>query len=74
LFETGLHAMTNFAAAGENTPRSTGFSASCTFPANSSPFTQQIASEIRFGRRSLLFTNDPVLLEAEIAREFPLAH
>lgn len=73
LFETGLHAMTNFAPAGAKHAPLNRLFRQLHLARKQFAFHEQIASEIRFGDRSLLFTNDPSVLEAEIARAFPLA-
>lgn len=71
LFETGLHAMTNFAPAGAKHAPLNRLFRQLHLTRKQFDFHEQVASEIRFGDRSLLFSNDPSMLEAEIARVFP---
>jgi all-trans-retinol 13,14-reductase len=71
LFETGLHAMTNCAAPGEKHAPLNRLFRQLRLSRKQFTLHEQIASEIRFAGRCLLFTNDPGVLENEIAREFP---
>jgi all-trans-retinol 13,14-reductase len=71
LFETGLHAMTNCAAPGQKHAPLNRLFRQLHLSRKQFDLHQQIASEIRFAGRSLLFTNDPTVLEEEIGREFP---
>ncbi len=71
LFETGLHAMTNCAAPRDKHAPLNRLFRQLHLSRKQFSFHEQIASEIRFPDRSLRFTNDPVVLEAEIARCFP---
>jgi len=71
LFETGLHAMTNFAPAGQKHAPLNKLLRQLNLRRRQFDLREQIASEIYFNGQSLLFTNDPAVLEAEIAREFP---
>lgn len=73
LLETGLHAMTNFAPAGAKHAPLNRLFRQLHLSRTQFNLHEQIASEIRFGNRSLLFTNDISVLEAEISREFPQA-
>ncbi|WP_035274166.1 phytoene desaturase family protein [Desulfogranum japonicum] len=72
-FETGLHAMTNFASPGDKrAPLNLLFRqlklSRKTFKAN-----QQNHSLVQFPSALLRFSNDPALLEEEIAQTFPEA-
>lgn len=71
LLETGLHAMTNFAPARQKHAPLNRLLRQLNLRRRQFDLHEQIASEICFNGRSLLFTNDPVVLEAEVAREFP---
>lgn len=71
LLETGLHAMTNCAAASDKHAPLNRLFRQLHLSRKQFVIHQQIASEIRFSGRSLLFSNEPALLEAEIFREFP---
>lgn len=73
LLETGLHAMTNCAPPGaKHAPLNRLFRQ---LHLSRKQFTlhEQLGSEIRFCGQSLFFSNDPKVLEAGIAREFPAA-
>lgn len=71
LFETGLHAMTNFAATGDKRAPLNRLFRQLQLSRKNFEFHEQIGSEIRFHGRTLRFSNDPVLLAEEIQREFP---
>lgn len=71
LLETGLHAMTNCAAPGDKHAPLNRLFRQLHLSRKQFDLHEQMGSEIRFAGRSLLFTNDPAVLEAEIAREFP---
>ena len=71
LFETGLHAMTNFAGIGDKRAPLNRLFRQLQLSRKSFTVREQICSEIRFPGRSLLFSNDPFLLEEEIFRLFP---
>ncbi len=71
LLETGLHAMTNCAAPGDKHAPLNRLFRQLHLSRKQFVLHEQIASEIRFSGRALLFSNDPILLEEEIAREFP---
>lgn len=73
LFETGLHAMTNFAPAGAKHAPLNRLFRQLYLSRKQFDFREQIASEIRFDGQCLLFTNDPAVLETEIARAYPRA-
>ena len=71
LLETGLHAMTNCAPANDKQAPLNRLFRQLRLPRREFPCHEQIGSEIRFGGRSLLFGNDPAMLEASIDRVFP---
>ena len=71
LLETGLHAMTNCAAPGEKHAPLNRLFRQLHLSRKRFTLHDQIASEIRFAGRSLVFTNEPAVLEEEIGREFP---
>ncbi len=71
LLETGLHAMTNCAAPGDKHAPLNRLFRQLHLSRKHFVVHEQIASEICFSGRSLLFANDPTVLEAEISREFP---
>jgi phytoene dehydrogenase-like protein len=71
LFETGLHAMTNCAPPGDKHAPLNRLFRQLHLSRKQFALHEQIGSEIRFADRSLLFSNDPATLEAEIGREFP---
>ncbi|MDD2462695.1 MAG: FAD-dependent oxidoreductase [Desulfobulbus sp.] len=71
LFETGLHAMTNCAAPRDKHAPLNRLFRQLHLSRKQFNFHEQIASEIRFPERHLRFTNDPAVLEAEIACCFP---
>jgi len=73
LLETGLHAMTNCAPPGAKRAPLNRLLRQLHLSRKQFDFHEQIGSEIRFAGRSLLFTNDPAVLEAEIGRAFPEA-
>lgn len=71
LIETGLHAMTNFATpANKQAPLNLLFR-QLRLSRRGFAVREQLGSEICFPGRSLRFTNDPEVLTAEVAREFP---
>ncbi len=71
LLETGLHAMTNCAAATEKHAPLNRLFRQLHLSRKQFILQEQIGSEIRFCGRTLLFANDPAVLEAEIVRVFP---
>ena len=71
LIETGLHAMTNFAAPGDKQAPLNLLFRQLRMSRRSFAVREQLGSEIRFPGRTLRFTNDPAVLAAEVAREFP---
>jgi len=71
LLETGLHAMTNFAQAGEKHAPLNRLFRQLNLSRRQFKTHEQLCSEICFPGRSLKFSNDPSLLTNEIAREFP---
>ncbi len=74
LFETGLHAMTNFAPPGDKKAPLNRLFRQLKLSRKSFQTRQQLQSSILFADNfSLSFSNDPALLEAEIDRLFPAA-
>jgi phytoene dehydrogenase-like protein len=71
LIETGLHAMTNFAAPGDKQAPLNLVFRQLRLSRRSFVVREQLGSEIRFPGRTLRFTNDPAVLTAEVARAFP---
>lgn len=71
LFETGLHAMTNCAAPRNKHAPLNRLFRQLHLSRAQFDFHEQIGSEIRFPGCCLRFTNDPAVLEEEIARTFP---
>jgi phytoene dehydrogenase-like protein len=72
LFETGLHAITNYAAASAKKAPLNRLLRQLKIPRDHLHFHQQIRSEIIFkGCASICFSNDFKLIEDEIASKFP---
>ncbi|SHO45878.1 phytoene desaturase family protein [Desulfopila aestuarii] len=72
LLETGLHAITNYAEPGDKRAPLNRLLRQLKIPRKNLTFHQQITSEIIFaGKQRLLFSNDFVLLQEEIADKFP---
>ena len=71
LLETGLHAMTNCAPAGDKHAPLNRLFRQLHLSRQQFQLQEQIGSEIRFSGRSLLFSNDPRCLEEAISRQFP---
>jgi len=72
LFETGLHAITNYAPAEIKNAPLNRLLRQLKIKRRELDLHQQIGSEVRFmGRESLLFSNDFGLLDTEIASKFP---
>jgi len=71
LLETGLHAMTNCAVPGDKHAPLNRLFRQLHLSRKQFQFQEQIGSEIRFCGQSLVFTNDPAVLEDAIARAFP---
>jgi len=71
LFETGLHAMTNFAEPRDKRAPLNRLLRQLRLSRKQFTFHQQIASEIHFPDRRLRFSNDPAMLEEAIAQTFP---
>ena len=71
LLETGLHAMTNCAAPGDKHAPLNRLFRQLYLSRKQFVLQEQIGSEIRFSGRSLLFSNDPEVLEDAISRAFP---
>jgi len=74
LFETGLHAITNYAESGNKRAPLNRLLRQLKIPRSSLNLHQQIASEICFPeQKSLIFSNDFKILEDEISHKFPKA-
>ncbi len=71
LLETGLHAMTNYAVAGEKRAPLNILFRQLKLSRKSFKTHQQRSSEVRFPNTSLRFSNERQLLEQEIASKFP---
>ena len=71
LIETGLHAMTNFAAPGDKQAPLNLLFRQLRLSRRAFAVREQLGSEIRFPGRTLRFTNDPTVLTAEVDRQFP---
>ena len=71
LLETGLHAMTNFAAPGDKHAPLNRLFRQLQLSRRNFVCRQQLGSEIRFPGIALQFTNDPDVLAAEVLRAFP---
>ena len=71
LLETGLHAMTNFAAPAERSAPLNRLFRQLKLSRKAFLTHEQIGSEISFPSASLRFTNDISTLRAEINRKFP---
>lgn len=75
LFETGLHAITNYAPAKTKNAPLNRLLRQLKIKRKELDLHQQIESEIRFlNREALLFSNDFALLDAEIAAKFPTSY
>jgi len=73
LFETGLHAMTNYAAPGDRLAPLNRLFRQLKLSRKSFQTHEQLGSEIRFPSHRLRFTNDLRCLHDEIATTFPQA-
>ena len=71
LLETGLHAMTNFAPAGDKHAPLNRLFRQLKLSRKRFVTREQFSSEIIFPENRLCFANDLSLLESEVAREFP---
>ncbi len=75
LFETGLHAITNYAPAKTKNAPLNRLLRQLKIKRSELDLHQQIQSEVRFlDRESLLFSNDFATLDKEIATKFPAVH
>ena len=75
LFETGLHAITNYAPPKVKTAPLNRLLRQLKIKRKELDLHQQNQSEIRFlDRESLLFSNDFTLLDSEIGSKFPASH
>jgi phytoene dehydrogenase-like protein len=70
-YDVGLHAVTNFTPKGAKKGPLARLLRQLRFQWEDFALTPQIGSAIKFPGVELRFTNDPALLAAEIAREFP---
>lgn len=74
LFETGLHAITNYADAGDKRAPLNRLLRQLKIPRSALCFQQQLQSEVIFpDGNSLVFSNNFTLLQDEIAENFPAA-
>lgn len=72
IFETGLHAITNYAAPKDKKAPLNRLLRQLKIKRKELDFHQQLQSEIRFlGHESLLFSNDFALFDSEVRRSFP---
>ena len=72
LFETGLHAITNYAPPEEKHAPLNRLLRQLKIPRRTLNLQEQLTSEILFpGRANLLFSNDFGLLQSQIAKHFP---
>jgi len=73
LFETGLHAITNYAEPGDRRAPLNRLLRQLKIPRDRLILRQQLASEIIFSdrRQSIVFSNDFQLLEEQIRQKFP---
>ena len=71
LLETGLHAMTNFAPPERKKAPLNLLFRQLQLSRREFPVQEQWESEIVFPGRSLRFSNNPELLQTEVARAFP---
>lgn len=72
LFETGLHAITNYAEPGEKTAPLNRLLRQLKLKRRDFSFCQQYGSEVKFlNSESLFFSNDFKLLESQIHEKFP---
>ncbi len=75
LFETGLHAITNYAPPKEKNAPLNRLLRQLKIKRNELELHQQNQSEVRFlDQESLLFSNDFSLLDNEILQKFPISH
>ncbi|MBN2024132.1 MAG: NAD(P)/FAD-dependent oxidoreductase [Pirellulales bacterium] len=70
-FDVGLHALTNFTPRGERRGPLARLLRQLRLRWDDLALAEQIGSEIAFPEARLRFSNDPALLESEIARCFP---
>ena len=72
LFETGLHAITNFAPPDDKHAPLNRLLRQLKIPRRTFSLREQYTSEIRFpGRASLCFSNDFNMLQSQVAKCFP---
>lgn len=70
-FDVGLHAVTNFTPKGTRQGPLARVLKQLRFSWDDLQLVPQLRSQVAFGSRTLDFSNDPELLIAEVAREFP---
>src|SRR5215208_5060012 len=70
-FDVGLHAVTNFALRGTRKGPLATIMRRLQLDWNDFDLAPQAGSAVAFPGRRMRFTNDPAVLEAEVAREFP---
>lgn len=70
-FDVGLHAVTNYVAPGVKGTPLGRILRQLRIDRDELDLAPQIGSRVAFPGRSLRFTNDPAVLEAGVAREFP---
>lgn len=71
MFDVGLHALTNYAERGDRGAPLNKIFRQLRIPRTDFDLNPQIGSRISFPGASLRFTNDPEVLESEIAEAFP---
>ncbi|RME68722.1 MAG: NAD(P)/FAD-dependent oxidoreductase, partial [Verrucomicrobia bacterium] len=70
-YDVGLHALTNFVPPGVRGTPLSRILRQLRIDRADLDLCEQVGSRIAFPGRNLRFTNDPAVLESEIAREFP---
>jgi len=71
VFDVGLHALTNYSEKGEKRAPLNKIFRQLRIPRETFDLNPQVGSRISFPEASLAFTNDPAVLENEIATHFP---
>ncbi|MEM0967423.1 MAG: NAD(P)/FAD-dependent oxidoreductase [Verrucomicrobiota bacterium] len=71
VFDVGLHALTNYAEKGQKGAPLNKIFRQLRIPREAFDLNPQVGSRIHFPELSMRFTNDPSLLEEEIATHFP---
>ena len=70
-YDVGLHALTNFVGPGVKGTPLGRILRQLRIDRDEFDLSEQVGSRVAFPGRNLRFTNDPAVLEAEVAREFP---